>query len=307
VWRVVEDGSVSDGCEVVSPILSGDEGIASLRRIVAILKAAGASVNNTCGFHVHVNANDLHAAEMVNAVKRYARFESQIDSFMAPRRRGDNARWCRSMAGFAEQLDNGSVKLSGKAVAETQENGIGRYLKLNTAAFLRHGTIEFRQHAGTLNIDKMVNWIVFCVNFVENSRLSEDFLRSYEQVAQKQMLLDIAKKLIASNRGVHESTITSTWNVPEESVKGVMVDLLAAYPQFEAYHIDSNGWIKPSNRNADIPQDAIIPPAMPAGPDMFDNVPQRAVTYLRRRAEGYGHPLAALGGRIRASVNGIGF
>jgi hypothetical protein len=45
----------------------------------------------------------------------------------------------------------------------------GRYNKVNLCAFLRHGTIEFRQHSGTMNVDKVINWIVFCVNFVETS------------------------------------------------------------------------------------------------------------------------------------------
>jgi hypothetical protein len=76
VWRVVADGSVSNGCEVVSPILSGNEGLQALQTVVRALKAAGATVNNTCGFHVHVDARDLKGAEVCNAVMRYARFET---------------------------------------------------------------------------------------------------------------------------------------------------------------------------------------------------------------------------------------
>jgi hypothetical protein len=45
-----------------------------------------------------------------------------------------------------------------------------RYFKLNVAAYLRHGTIEFRQHSGTVDYQKMVNWIIFCIAFVEDSR-----------------------------------------------------------------------------------------------------------------------------------------
>jgi len=166
-WRVVADGSVQGGCEVVSPILSGNAGLDTLRRVVRVLKAAGASVNNSCGFHVHVDARDLEGIEIINAVSRYARHESVIDGFMAPRRRGDRSQWCHTMTPVAQRLLADGAYSTAQGLQYLVSS---RYFKLNVHAFVRHGTLEFRQHAGTMNINKMVNWIIFCVQFVEDSR-----------------------------------------------------------------------------------------------------------------------------------------
>ena len=46
----------------------------------------------------------------------------------------------------------------------------GMYKKVNICAFARHGTIEFRQHQGTLSFEKIVNWISFCQEFVNHSK-----------------------------------------------------------------------------------------------------------------------------------------
>lgn len=45
-----------------------------------------------------------------------------------------------------------------------------RYMNVNVQAYYDHGTLEFRQHNGTVDATKVTNWIRFVVNFVEQSR-----------------------------------------------------------------------------------------------------------------------------------------
>jgi hypothetical protein len=49
-------------------------------------------------------------------------------------------------------------------------NGGGRYFGVNFTAYLRHGTIEFRQHQGSLNPTKIWNWIVFTQTIMNRAR-----------------------------------------------------------------------------------------------------------------------------------------
>ncbi|WP_279236979.1 amidoligase family protein [Heliorestis convoluta] len=54
-----------------------------------------------------------------------------------------------------------------------------RYLKLNIQSYWTHGTLEFRQHGGSLDGEKVTNWIIFSQSIVERSkgtkvRLSHD-------------------------------------------------------------------------------------------------------------------------------------
>lgn len=166
-WRVVSDGSVSSGCEVVSPILSGAKGLAEVKRVVQAMRQGRAKADIQCGLHVHVGAGDLSLVELQNVARRYATFEPTIDTFVDPRRRGNTSEWCKSMDRVVDVLDT-------KVYNTPQEmiRCIGdRYKKLNLSAFMRHGTVEFRQLEGTVSWTKITNWIEFCVQFVEASRL----------------------------------------------------------------------------------------------------------------------------------------
>lgn len=171
-WKVVYDGSLDEGFEVVSPILSGEEGIAEVRGVAKALVAAGVGVDRSCGLHVHVDAGDLRGSDIVNAVKRYAAHETAIDDFMPRSRRSENNHFCMPV----DELIPGLVRRAqqGMSVHQLCASVYERYYKLNVAAYVRHGTLEFRQHSGTVNGKKMANWIRFCVNFIEMSKLSSE-------------------------------------------------------------------------------------------------------------------------------------
>jgi len=167
-WKIVPDASVLDGFEVVSPILQGPEGLAQVEKVSAALVAAGGKVQKDCGFHVHVDAQDLSGATLINIVNRYARYEAQIDAFMPSSRRGSNNYYCKPMASVANTLSSLGLTASTQQVMGQIHD---RYWKLNLASFVRHGTVEFRQHSGTVESKKMIPWIIFCINFVEASRV----------------------------------------------------------------------------------------------------------------------------------------
>lgn len=179
-WKIVTDSSVTNtgtglnygGWEVVSPILRGEEGLAEVAKVAEALDRAGAKVDRSCGFHVHVDARDLQANEIMTVVRRYAEFETKIDSFMPASRRGDSNSFCQSMGQFLNRypVSSSSIDRLRNDVYNYRCRDDARYWKVNLQAFLRHGTIEFRQHSGTRNAQKMVNWVRFCLGFVEASR-----------------------------------------------------------------------------------------------------------------------------------------
>ena len=285
-WRVIPDGSVANGCEVVSPILSGDAGLEQLRMVVRALKAAGATVDASCGFHVHVDARDLSAPEVINAVSRYARYEAQIDSFMAPRRRGNQSQWCRTMSVVATNM---TTQGDGANLTSVVNLAGGRYYKLNVHAYLRHGTLEFRQHAGTLNIQKMVHWIVFAVQFIEDSRLSAEFVASYQENATNKQLAKLAN-YIGTNAYLEVWRVASYMGIAENDVSAMFEAMKNKYPIFAEARID-NGMIR--FRLGGRPARSELP-AVPSGafqvptsPAVFDNLPAATKAYLQARTEGY--------------------
>jgi hypothetical protein len=73
-----------------------------------------------------------------------------------------------------------------------------RYRKVNAEAYLRHKTIEFRQHAGTVEYDKIAKWIGFLAALIQFSyehEIAAGSVSSIEDIpflprAQKQYFID---------------------------------------------------------------------------------------------------------------------
>jgi biotin operon repressor len=152
-WKVVTDGSIRPfGCEVVSPPLEfNSSAVAEITTVVTALRNAGATVNKTTGFHVHVEMINESSETLANTYNRYRAFERQIDLFHAPSRRGNTNTYCMSLPEY--------------------QSTSSRYLKVNLQSFVKYGTLEFRQHAGSLNATKVCNWIQFVTEFVMASRV----------------------------------------------------------------------------------------------------------------------------------------
>lgn len=182
-WKITDDGSIVGdySVELVSPILSGIDGLKEVAKVVQLLADAGAKVNKSCGLHVHVDANDLSAKVLFNVYRRYALHEIQIDTWMVKSRRANNNDYCLSTLNILDRTAVETENLSPQEAAEMMEERYsasghyfgGRYNKVNLCAYLRHGTIEFRHHGGTVNVEKVLSWIMFCVNFVETSKNSD--------------------------------------------------------------------------------------------------------------------------------------
>jgi hypothetical protein len=172
-WKITTDSSVRDnrgnpGIEIVSPILSGTAGMTALKTVADALNAAGATANKTCGIHVHVGASDLSIDEIKMIVKRYSSFETVIDSYMPVSRRASNNQYLKSMSDWSAYY--GAALAECQTVAAMSARSWDRYYKINLAAFVRQGTIEFRQHSGSVSSEKIGNWVLFVLNFVEVSR-----------------------------------------------------------------------------------------------------------------------------------------
>ena len=168
-WKIVPDGSIhiSPGMpygacgELVSPPLSGVEGIEEVRRALRALVSAGATVNASCGLHVHVDAGDLSASQIASLLRRYSAFQAGIDAFMPASRR--NSRW-------AQRIDPAQIVAveSSHNLRDTAAR-LDRYRVINVAAFARHGTLEFRQHSASVNGGKVARWVAFVLFFVAAS------------------------------------------------------------------------------------------------------------------------------------------
>ena len=161
-WKLVSDSSVRGGFEVVSPVLHGEAGLEEARAVATALDDAGATANRSCGLHVHFDARDLTAGDIHTIVRRYARHEAEIDAFMPQSRRGSTNTYCRSVSDFLDARFE-----SARTIEEMVRAQSGRYFKVNLQSFPRYGTVEFRQHSGTVSAAKVTSWVRFLGEFIE--------------------------------------------------------------------------------------------------------------------------------------------
>lgn len=177
-WKIVSDSSLGvNGREIVSPPLKGEEGLEEMSKVMRIARECGATVNTSCGFHVHHGCADYTPEQAAGVLLWYAKYEPVIDALVAPSRRQGNF-YCASLRKSHDLINGIQWVLDGAARNRTTEQfsawfsqsantGNGRYHKVNLASWMNYGTIEFRQHQGTLNGDKAKAWVIFTQRIAE--------------------------------------------------------------------------------------------------------------------------------------------
>lgn len=176
-WKATTDSSIrSDNglsCELVSPPLPyRDASFVQIAKVVAVLKEIGATVNDSCGMHIHVDCRGINDPDFYRLLLTfYSKFENEIDMFVHANRRENANNYCRtnkSLYNSWEKFWSEYADLSPTFLTELFST-VERYHKLNFASFVRHGTVEFRQYQGTLNINDIRAWVDFCITLVEHT------------------------------------------------------------------------------------------------------------------------------------------
>ena len=158
-WTIGTDSSIgsSSGIEIRSPILKGEDGLRQAKQAFDAAIEVGCTVTRRCGLHVHHEARDLGRSGLVTFVRSWAANQELIDWLVSPSRRGDNAsiycqRWQpHELTELSRWNRNTSSHTSGLPSS--------RYRTANLHTFARYGTVEIRQHQGTLSFRKVEAWI----------------------------------------------------------------------------------------------------------------------------------------------------
>ena len=203
-WVLGYDGTVRAygnsnhhfGVELTSCPIKFSE-LDNIKPILKSLKDGGATVNKSCGFHCHIDAKDLSTKDVKKIMINYLIYEEVI-AFMHPYSRRWNAGYASSTRNVnTSQIDNAFRNATTNDLIKkirrarnweklflTCSSYDPRYVKLNIKGLYQYharfgpsqgrtGTIEFRQHGGTIDQDKIINWISFCYQLVESARYAK--------------------------------------------------------------------------------------------------------------------------------------
>jgi len=221
-WKLIYDSSLESNpqnphsClfELVSPILSGSNGLGILSNTVTVMAdVACVRVNSSMGCHVHVEAKEENYSldGMKSICQQFLLFEDAIDSFL-PHHRRTGAEKCHSYfesnaisAMCRHKTLEGSVKAISACGTRTELYYImnpgqrDRYHKLNLQNLNtgRQPTIEFRQHHATKDVDEILAWVRFCILFVVNAAkrplLMSDSMVKDEDATFDELFADIIR------------------------------------------------------------------------------------------------------------------
>lgn len=160
-WKLVGDASVSGtGLELVSPPLSGIDGLATVEVAMDALRNAGGRTDRTCGLHVHLDFNNNTADEIIRFAGMYADRQDAFDLVVSASRRGTRNQWCQPTT--PNEVERAAAALRSRAGIN-----MNRYRKINLMSYAKYGTVEVRHHQGTLNPTKAVAWIRLLLAFAE--------------------------------------------------------------------------------------------------------------------------------------------
>lgn len=220
-WTVKTDGSISatgSGYEIVSPPMTMEQARLQVPAMVREILAMGGYVNASCGLHIHMGGMGSYVLPMIrNLVRRFINFEDTLDLIQPESRRGNNNGYCLSNRSVAARL-NGLEGLSSAVdvnealwakvhTLKTREGlvrclqGSGRYVKLNLQSLTRHGTIEVRHPAGTLEISEIMGQVEFFVAFASVALNQERLARRPAHTVETQA--ERVKKML---RGIDPAT-----------------------------------------------------------------------------------------------------
>jgi hypothetical protein len=141
-----------------------------ISKIAAVLKEAGALINKSCGFHVHLDMRSRDRA------KAFSNLVSAQNVFYAmnPKSRKEN-HFCKKT--LSKDLD--------------KERSGSRYKGVNATALGKYGTLEIRIHSGTVDEVKINNWVDLLISvtdadapFKRAPRTIDSFCKGYNIPAE---------------------------------------------------------------------------------------------------------------------------
>jgi len=202
-WDYHDEGSLRG--EHTEFVLSRPTPFGEIERPLNVLKGIieGNRINlsKRCSLHVHIDVSDLSRKEIYSVCLAYTLFERILYKLSGNRLTSKYCvPVCRSylMQQFISRLFNNELSMGRDH----------RYGGVNLHSIRKFGSLEFRMHKGTLDIDEMYEWASILHDLVENthSLTPEEIIDKGNSFARMRLF---ANRVFTSNLPVRELECTS--------------------------------------------------------------------------------------------------
>ncbi len=233
-WMSKPDGSLKNGVEIVSPILSDNkEDVKDIYTICDMLKKIRQQVSERCGGHIHIGAQYLTSKEAyINLFEIWGNAEKiiyKISNEKGSIPRMDTQRYAAPISSkFNEAIERETVNIESEDDLDKFINDVkaiqggNRYSGLNLLN-INNGknTIEFRIPNGTINPDTWIENVRLFGRIVQISQKLADIEMQTEKSEKDEKLLKL-KELLKEE-------------IPEQEKMEVLLELLFTEEEREVY------------------------------------------------------------------------
>src|SRR5579859_167856 len=215
IWDMHRDGSVSgSGQELVTGRMRGDQYIFGMSHLVRGLISGASQVNETCGYHVHVDAAELSPMDLRRVMVAFQLIQPSLYGTLVSAKRATGSwgklycpklsndiamlmsmedknsfinwlhQWLYQVALPDKQDYIGADSLYKETLrnidAQLKEYKGTKYMNrarrwaLNLHSWMMRGTLEFRLKEGTLDPGDLIMWPLWCAWFVDKFSKASD-------------------------------------------------------------------------------------------------------------------------------------
>ena len=192
-WRTIEDGSLRDGFELVlRQPLTGKDLEDALDHAERELQDKEMPDSPRTSVHVHIDVRDATFEEIRSLLFLYAVFEDHF-FLMGGEQRKDSF-YCAPWSTSSAQMKAVQMLLNARNRGLA---GLGnKYSALNIQTMQNYGSVEFRMHQGTTNMDdirKFIQDIYALRSYVKGNAREDlmDYLNEYSRDGAKSLFRDI--------------------------------------------------------------------------------------------------------------------
>lgn len=180
-WKAMNDGSLRNGAEFVTPILGWDD-LPTYQECIRAIRRAGAKTPETTSQHVHVGAADMTPQQITNLVrsfykqevlihKAFGTLESRLQRYTRPM---DRIFVDRIIARKPRTMRELNEAWFGTYTPNPAHYDGHRYRSLNiNPLFESKRTVEFRFGNGTTHAGEARAMAVFCLAMVAKAKLAK--------------------------------------------------------------------------------------------------------------------------------------
>lgn len=232
-WETKKDGSLEEGVEIVSPILTDNkEDVEDIYMVCSMLQKCGQNASERCGGHIHIGADYLQSKEAYvnlfeiwgNAEKIICKMSNEIGTIprMGLRSYASPISSKLNRAIESETINLESEEDLEQFISEIQEVQQSRYSGLNLLN-INNGknTIEFRIANGTINPDTWIENARLCGRIVQRAQKLAEIEKQPEQSEEDRRLLDLKENLKKE--------------IPEQEKMEILLELLFSEEERRVY------------------------------------------------------------------------